>query len=49
MGREHVVYTGVVIKYDDKIIKFTETTKVKFGNATVAQIQVDISYCCIIY
>lgn len=39
MGKQHTVYTGVVIKYQDKITKFTETTKVQFGRANREQIQ----------
>ncbi|XP_055638557.1 dTTP/UTP pyrophosphatase [Toxorhynchites rutilus septentrionalis] len=39
MGRQHIVYTGVVIKYHDKEVKFTEACKVNFGKATGAQIQ----------
>ncbi|XP_058124829.1 dTTP/UTP pyrophosphatase [Anopheles ziemanni] len=39
MGRTHVVYTGVVIKYGEKEVKFTESCKVQFGKATPAQIQ----------
>lgn len=35
----HIVYTGVVLKHNDKIIKFTEAAKVFFGKATSEQIQ----------
>ncbi|XP_065080002.1 dTTP/UTP pyrophosphatase [Ochlerotatus camptorhynchus] len=39
MGRQHTVYTGVVIKYHDREVKFTEACKVQFGKATAEQIQ----------
>lgn len=39
VGKSHVVYTGVVIKYGLKIVKFTETTTVQFGKANAEQIQ----------
>lgn len=39
MGRSHVVYTGVVIKSGDSITKFTESTKVFFGQVTDEQIR----------
>lgn len=39
IGKSHVVYTGVVLKYNDHIAKFTESAKVTFGNATWWQIQ----------
>lgn len=39
IGKQHVVYTGVVIKYNEKIVKFTESAKVYFGKATDEQIQ----------
>lgn len=39
VGKTHVVYTGVVTKYKDEIVKFTESTKVTFGRATKEQIQ----------
>uniref|UniRef100_A0A182R3Z6 Uncharacterized protein n=1 Tax=Anopheles funestus TaxID=62324 RepID=A0A182R3Z6_ANOFN len=39
VGRTHTVYTGVVIKYHEKEVKFTESCKVQFGKATDAQIQ----------
>lgn len=39
IGKSHVVYTGVVLKYNDQIVKFTESTKVTFGKATKEQIQ----------
>uniref|UniRef100_A0A2A4J666 Maf-like protein n=1 Tax=Heliothis virescens TaxID=7102 RepID=A0A2A4J666_HELVI len=38
-GRGHTVYTGVVIKTDDKIVKFTEKTNVFFGNVDDEQIK----------
>lgn len=34
-----MVYTGVVIKKGETIIKFTEEVKVKFGEASAEQIQ----------
>uniref|UniRef100_A0A6E8VVX3 Uncharacterized protein n=1 Tax=Anopheles coluzzii TaxID=1518534 RepID=A0A6E8VVX3_ANOCL len=39
VGRTHVVYTGVVIKYREREVKFTESCNVQFGKATDAQIQ----------
>lgn len=39
MNKSHVVYTGVVIKYGERIVKFTETATVKFGKANSEQIQ----------
>lgn len=39
IGRSHIVYTGVVLKYKDEIVKFTESANVTFGNATKEQIQ----------
>lgn len=39
IGKTHVVYTGVVLKFNDQIVKFTESTKVTFGKATTEQIQ----------
>lgn len=39
IGKSHVVYTGVVLKYKDEIVKFTESAKVTFGKATEEQIQ----------
>ncbi|XP_053696079.1 dTTP/UTP pyrophosphatase [Sabethes cyaneus] len=39
MGRQHIVYTGVVIKYHDKEVKFTEACKVNFGKANAEQIR----------
>lgn len=39
VGRTHVVYTGVVLKHKDKIVKFTESTKVTFGDANQQQVQ----------
>jgi len=37
-GREHIVYTGVVVKNGPKIVKFCEKTSVFFGNLTSEQI-----------
>lgn len=39
VGKVNVVYTGVVIKYGEKICRFTESAKVQFGQATPEQIQ----------
>lgn len=39
MGKPHIVYTGVIIKSHDTIVRFTEKTKVFFGNATDEQIK----------
>lgn len=39
VGKCHTVHTGVVIKHNEKITKFTEATKVYFGQATDEQIQ----------
>ncbi|KAL1401317.1 hypothetical protein pipiens_006702 [Culex pipiens pipiens] len=39
MGRQHIVYTGVVLKYHDREVKFTEACKVRFGRASPEQIQ----------
>lgn len=39
IGKSHFVYTGVVLKYKDQIVKFTESTQVTFGKATKEQIQ----------
>lgn len=39
VGRSHVVYTGVVIKYGEHISKFTESTVVHFGKVTREQIE----------
>lgn len=39
MGRTNVVYTGLVIKYGDKIHKFTESTEVTFGKFDDAHIR----------
>lgn len=39
VGKSHVVYTGVVIKYGQKISTFTETATVQFGRANPEQIQ----------
>ncbi|CAD0195862.1 unnamed protein product [Chrysodeixis includens] len=38
-GRGHTVYTGVVIKAVDKVIKFTEKTDVVFGKLDEQQIR----------
>lgn len=38
-GKSHVVYTGCVLKTKEKVVKFTESTKVFFGDATEEQIQ----------
>jgi septum formation protein len=38
-GQAHTVYTGCVLKYHDRVVKFTEKTKVYFGNVTPEQIQ----------
>lgn len=38
-AKGHVVYTGCVLKFHDKTVKFTEHTKVYFGKLTEAQIQ----------
>lgn len=39
IGKTHVVYTGVVLKYRDEIVKFTESTNVTFGTVTSQQVQ----------
>ncbi|XP_063700065.1 dTTP/UTP pyrophosphatase [Culicoides brevitarsis] len=39
IGKKHTVYTGVAIKYGEKVSRFTEKTDVFFGDATSAQIQ----------
>lgn len=39
IDRSHVVYTGVVLKFGDEVVQFTESTKVTFGKATTEQIQ----------
>ncbi|KAG4073561.1 hypothetical protein HA402_000785 [Bradysia odoriphaga] len=39
VGKSHIVYTGVVIKYGQRIVKFTETATVQFGKANSEQIQ----------
>lgn len=39
IGKSHVVYTGVVLKYKDQVVKFTEAANVTFGKANAAQIQ----------
>ncbi|KAL4704660.1 hypothetical protein ACJJTC_013444 [Scirpophaga incertulas] len=38
-GRSHTVYTGVVVKHADEVIKFTEKTNVFFGQLDEAQIR----------
>ncbi|XP_049871496.1 dTTP/UTP pyrophosphatase [Pectinophora gossypiella] len=38
-GRGHVVYTSVVVKAAEKIVKFTEQTNVIFGNIDEEQIK----------
>ena len=38
-GRSHVVYTGVVMKYKDEVVQFTESTKVTFGKSSAEQLQ----------
>ncbi|XP_039764829.1 probable bifunctional dTTP/UTP pyrophosphatase/methyltransferase protein isoform X2 [Pararge aegeria] len=38
-GRSHTVYTGVVVKSLDKVVKFTEKTDVVFGKLDDEQIQ----------
>lgn len=38
-GKTHVVYTGVVLKYKQQIVQFTEAAAVTFGNANEAQIR----------
>ncbi|XP_026760068.1 dTTP/UTP pyrophosphatase-like [Galleria mellonella] len=42
-GRGHTVYTGVVIKAFDKVVKFTESTNVFFGNIDESQIRAYIA------
>lgn len=37
-GNTNTVYTGVAIKYRDKIVKFTEKTDVHFATLTNEQI-----------
>lgn len=39
IGRKHTVYTGVALKYGEKVARFTESTDVFFGKATPEQIQ----------
>ena len=39
VGRKHVVFTGVCIKYGTKITKFTESADVFFGEANKEQIK----------
>lgn len=38
-GRGHTVYTGVVVKAAEKVIKFTEKTNVIFGKLDDEQIR----------
>lgn len=38
-GKSHIVFTGCVLKFKDKVIKFTEHTTVFFGKLTDEQIQ----------
>ncbi|KAG5669855.1 hypothetical protein PVAND_000146 [Polypedilum vanderplanki] len=38
-GQSHVVYTGCVLKFNDKVLKFSESTKVFFGKLTEEQIK----------
>ncbi|CAH0726247.1 unnamed protein product, partial [Brenthis ino] len=38
-GRSHTVYTGVVVKTVDNVVKFTEQTNVTFGNIDDEQIK----------
>lgn len=39
IGKSHRVYTGVVLKYKDEIVKFTESAEVTFGTANKDQIK----------
>lgn len=39
IGKTHVVYTGVVMKYKDQLVQFTEAANVTFGKANAVQIQ----------
>lgn len=39
IGKSHRVYTGVVLKYKDEIVKFTESAEVTFGKANKDQIK----------
>lgn len=38
-GKAHIVYTGCVLKRKDQVVKFTESTKVFFGDASEEQIK----------
>ncbi|KAG5669854.1 hypothetical protein PVAND_000145 [Polypedilum vanderplanki] len=38
-GQPHFVYTGCVLKFNDKVVKFCESTKVFFGKLTEEQIK----------
>ncbi|XP_004925825.1 dTTP/UTP pyrophosphatase [Bombyx mori] len=38
-GRSHTVYTGVVVKTGEEIVKFTESTDVQFGELDEQQIR----------
>jgi septum formation protein len=38
-GKGHVVYTGCVLKFNDKVLTFAEHTKVFFGKLTEEQIR----------
>lgn len=38
-GRSHTVYTGVVVKAAEKVVKFTEKTNVIFGKLDDEQIR----------
>lgn len=38
-GKAHIVYTGCVLKRHEKVVKFTESTKVFFGDASEGQIK----------
>lgn len=38
-GKSHVVYTGCVLKSREKVVKFTESTKVFFGDISNEQIE----------
>ena len=38
-GREHLVITGVALRYREQVVSFVETTKVKFSDLTTEEIQ----------
>lgn len=38
-NKQHNVYTGVVIKYGERVVKFTETTRVFFGEISPEAVQ----------